>query len=79
MKTNLFLGRSIDAAHVVVSGGVVYRASKDSDYNYVSGDLAVLSPYQMCKILTEDREAFEEAGIEPSKEYFDEYYEITID
>jgi hypothetical protein len=79
MKVKLLPGTGVELAHVVVSGGVVYRASKDSDYNFVSGNLAVLSPYQMCKTLTEDREAFEEAGIEPSTEYFDEYYEITID
>jgi hypothetical protein len=70
MNNNSFL-KKIEVAHVVVSGGVVYRASRNSNYNYVSGGVAVISPDQMNRVLMEDRKAFEENGIETSKEYFD--------
>nr|WP_297709382.1 hypothetical protein [uncultured Butyrivibrio sp.] len=77
MQKELFEAMDIEIVHTVVSGGVVYKASRDTNYNYVSGTSETLTPEQMVNLVIEDRKALEEEGIYELHEYFDEFYEAT--
>lgn len=77
MQPELLEAMGIEAAFVIVSCGVVYRASTDTNYNFVSGNSKILTPEQMLKNFKEGLETFKETSDENPDDYFETYYELT--
>ena len=67
----------VDISHIVVSGGLVFRADKYTNYQYSCGTLT-LDRAGMEKKVEEDKQVMQEEGLLEGMivEMFEEYYEI---